>query len=74
MERSKTVKSNPLAPPQRATSAISTAGSVKDAGDGKKKSRGNQGDLVEGLRVVYDGPQDAKDGAKSAPKGQVVIE
>ena len=77
MERAKTVRRGNLAPPQGATPALSTAGSVKDAGDGKKKGRGNQGALTEGLKVVYDGPEKAKDATKegkTAPKAQSVIE
>lgn len=71
---------NPLLPPTGpagATPAISTAGSVKGGADGKKKSRGNQGDLIEGLNVVYDGPKEAAKAAaegKPASKGQFAIE
>ena len=81
MERSKTVKGgNPLLPPTGpagATPAISDAGSVKGGGDGKKKTRGNQGDLVERLNIVYDGPKEAaKVAAEGKPtvKGQFAIE
>lgn len=81
MERSKTVKGgNPLLPPTGpagSTPTISNAGSVKGGGDGKKKTRGNQGDLIEGLNVVYDGSKEAAKAAaegKPAAKGQFAIE